>query len=371
VRRRFQSVSLGAEPTSLLHQGIGEFGHALASRRQIVSVSVHQASAPRCRDDERSLRQSTGPLLAPRHQEHGKTVDWLTAGPIPRIIAGRKRRLGDEPMTKKPKRLTVVDNNLANAAPVEIDTVPHTEVVSDEDLLAEVAVQIRAHVQQVTGMMIEVGALILNRFYGGQAEQFANHSPNKENPLHELLQRPELADLDLTLNTLRGSVRAYLVWRELPEDIRERLPVSTLAALYPAPALLRLEVAQQATAAQRVMCRDRVAALVAEMRGIAGKRRAVLQASRQPTEQIEQPGTPLPRMDDSPDELAPVRAAMARLYGGYMLLVGQLAGATKPSELQTESMAVAIVRMVEDLHAIAAQVGRTEPDRPVPVQEVN
>ena len=80
---------------------------------------------------------------------------------------------------------------------------------------------------------LQVGELILKRFFGGSAAQFSSKDPTKSASFDEFLNlhASDVAELDLSANTLRRCVRVKICHDSLPPASRERLNWSAMLAI--------------------------------------------------------------------------------------------------------------------------------------------
>jgi hypothetical protein len=99
---------------------------------------------------------------------------------------------------------------------------------------------------------LKVGDYLLGSYFDGDAQLYGDHRRSKEAGFEALLadHRAELADLGLQPGVLRNCVRAFIVWRALPDDTRLRLDFTDLSALAPVEDLAgRSKLAHQAVQA--------------------------------------------------------------------------------------------------------------------------
>ncbi len=80
---------------------------------------------------------------------------------------------------------------------------------------------------------LQVGALLLDSFWSGNADNYRDKQKPAGTGFGVLLQeRAEaLEDLQLSPSTLRNYIRSTIVWRQLPVALRERLDLPNLLAL--------------------------------------------------------------------------------------------------------------------------------------------
>lgn len=80
---------------------------------------------------------------------------------------------------------------------------------------------------------LQVGALILQRFFGGSAALFGSHDPTKIATFKSFLEihADDIAELDLSEQTLRRCVRVKICHDSLPAAARDQLTWSALLAV--------------------------------------------------------------------------------------------------------------------------------------------
>lgn len=80
---------------------------------------------------------------------------------------------------------------------------------------------------------LQVGELILKRFFGGSAAQFSSKDPTKLSSFDEFLtvHASDVAELDLSASTLRRCVRVKICHDSLPPASRDRLNWSAMLAI--------------------------------------------------------------------------------------------------------------------------------------------
>ena len=96
---------------------------------------------------------------------------------------------------------------------------------------------------------LKVGEYLLDTYIEHDAQLYADKRRNKEAGFDALLSdhRDELADMGLQPGVLRNCIRAFLVWRALPEETRASLDFTHLHELAPIADLsTRNKLAQQA-----------------------------------------------------------------------------------------------------------------------------
>lgn len=80
---------------------------------------------------------------------------------------------------------------------------------------------------------LQVGALILQRFFGGSAALFSSNDPTKTATFKNFLEihAADIAELDLSEQTMRRCVRVKICHDSLPASAREQLTWSALLAV--------------------------------------------------------------------------------------------------------------------------------------------
>ena len=97
-----------------------------------------------------------------------------------------------------------------------------------------------AHLQELARGSIlrhylKVGEYLLDTYFDGDAQLYGDNRRNKEAGFDALLgdRRAELAEMGLQPTTLRNSIRAFIVWRALPDATRSALDFTDLYSLAP------------------------------------------------------------------------------------------------------------------------------------------
>ena len=91
----------------------------------------------------------------------------------------------------------------------------------------------RLGLQHRLSYRLQVGELLLQRFYGGDGLAYRQRAANKESSFRHFLEhcREELIDLDLSEHALRRAVVCKLAFETLPAPVREQLEYGHVLAL--------------------------------------------------------------------------------------------------------------------------------------------
>ncbi len=98
-------------------------------------------------------------------------------------------------------------------------------------------------------LTIRVGGFVFHRFFGGSEEEFASHSPAKNNKFNGFAGRVDglLDDLGLSARTLLHYARVFVVYRQMPPQVQKTLDPSHYVELHRLPAPVdRVKLALQA-----------------------------------------------------------------------------------------------------------------------------
>ena len=80
---------------------------------------------------------------------------------------------------------------------------------------------------------LEVGELMLQRFFGGSGHAYRDKNPSKEAKYAEFARtcESELSDFGLSIHVLRQCILARIAWDGLPSEVREQLRFNHVVAL--------------------------------------------------------------------------------------------------------------------------------------------
>ncbi len=83
------------------------------------------------------------------------------------------------------------------------------------------------------GFRLEVGKLMLDRFYAGDLAAYRSNDPTKSNSFNKFTQScaTDLGDLGLSVNVLRQCINARATYDTLPQEVREKLLFTQVVAL--------------------------------------------------------------------------------------------------------------------------------------------
>ena len=83
------------------------------------------------------------------------------------------------------------------------------------------------------GFRLEVGKLLLERFYGDDLRAYQSQDPNKDNSFAQFTQacHAELADLGLGAQVLRNCINARATYLTLPVEVRDNLQFTHVVEL--------------------------------------------------------------------------------------------------------------------------------------------
>lgn len=110
------------------------------------------------------------------------------------------------------------------------DLQPTTTKEQYADILTELA---RLSRDLLLAFRLEVGRLLLDRFFGGSAHAYRDRNPAKEATYAEFVRtcEAELNDLGLSASTGRQCILARLTWDGLPPPVRDQLRFNHVVAL--------------------------------------------------------------------------------------------------------------------------------------------
>lgn len=107
-----------------------------------------------------------------------------------------------------------------------------TVIVQSEYQDVVLGLQALTHQHEKT-YRLQVGELILKRFFGGSAGQFSSTDPTKATKFDDFLNlhASDVAELDLSATTLRRCVRVKICHDTLPQASRDQLKWSAMLAI--------------------------------------------------------------------------------------------------------------------------------------------
>jgi hypothetical protein len=193
---------------------------------------------------------------------------------------------------------------------------------------------------------LEVGKLVLDEFFDGNARAFRDKNPAKEASFAAFAQacQEDLSKLGLSAALVRQCVHAWVAWEALPAQVREQLPYSHVVAL--------AGVAEPTMRARLAMDTTREGWTVAQLRDAIDRAFAGRYYDTDP----DTPGTQPP-----PDRLQPAKAPQPGR------LVAQLEKAGKELQAWGDAWGTVDVRKLRGpqrerctaaLEALEAQVAR-------------
>jgi hypothetical protein len=110
----------------------------------------------------------------------------------------------------------------------ELDIVQGKEEFAD--VLAELSALSR---DMLLAFRLQVGHVILGRFFGGDSRAYRSQNPNKEASFNHFVRtcQDDLTDLGLAGPVVRQCVLVRIAWDGLPREVREQLRFSHVVAL--------------------------------------------------------------------------------------------------------------------------------------------
>lgn len=188
---------------------------------------------------------------------------------------------------------------------------------------------------------LKVGDYLLDTYFDGDAQLYSDKRRNKEAGFDALLNdhRSDLTDLGLQPGVLRNCIRAFIVWRGLPEATRAGLDFTHLRELSPIGDLgTRNRLAQQAVEASWSKREVKGAVLKVQAEARRGKQKLGRPRSPAPLKQMAGVIRALQQLPTQSSQLAVltpaqrvlVRADLIEAQGRLAGLLSLLDGLTGP-----------------------------------------